>query len=82
MLLLSGQRATVRHSLQMEVTTQRDNATWTGSAAIPVIYLPKKVSLAPIPVCLVLAATWVNILTHSFLPSRFSEDLLTKINFS
>lgn len=43
MLLLSGQRITVRHSLQLEVSTQRGDGVWSGTAAIPVTYLPEKV---------------------------------------
>ncbi|XP_045112447.1 pollen-specific leucine-rich repeat extensin-like protein 1 isoform X2 [Portunus trituberculatus] len=44
-LLLSGQRITVRHSLQMKVETDIGVNTWTGSAAIPVTYLPERVTL-------------------------------------
>ncbi|XP_063864755.1 uncharacterized protein LOC135102951 isoform X2 [Scylla paramamosain] len=44
-LLLSGQRVTVRHSLQMKVETHIGVNTWTGSAAIPVTYLPERVTL-------------------------------------
>ncbi|XP_045582812.2 uncharacterized protein [Procambarus clarkii] len=45
-LLLNGKRETIRHSLPLEVTTQRNNDTgiWTGLARIPVTYLPHKVS--------------------------------------
>ncbi|XP_050722661.1 uncharacterized protein LOC127001687 isoform X2 [Eriocheir sinensis] len=43
-LLLSGQRVTVRHSLQLEVSTQRGGGVWSGTAAIPVSYLPEKVT--------------------------------------
>ncbi|KAK8744164.1 hypothetical protein OTU49_001028, partial [Cherax quadricarinatus] len=45
-LLLNGQRVTIRHSLPLEVTTQRydDTSVWTGLARIPVTYLPPQVS--------------------------------------
>ncbi|KAK3853212.1 hypothetical protein Pcinc_040234, partial [Petrolisthes cinctipes] len=43
-LLLSGQRITVRHSLPLTVTTQRTADTWTGRANIPVSYLPEAVT--------------------------------------
>ncbi|KAK4291429.1 hypothetical protein Pmani_035741, partial [Petrolisthes manimaculis] len=43
-LLLSGQRVTIRHSLPLTVTTQRTADTWTGRANIPVSYLPETVT--------------------------------------
>ncbi|XP_042233602.1 uncharacterized protein LOC121873859 isoform X3 [Homarus americanus] len=45
-LMLSEQRVTIRHSLPLEVTTQRNPTTksWTGLAKIPITYLPPTVT--------------------------------------
>jgi len=43
-LMLAGQRNTIRHSLPLQVTTERKESTWTGTAIIPAEYLPKAVT--------------------------------------
>lgn len=43
-LLLSGQRNTIRHSLFIEFTATRKNATWQGVALIPTDFLPPNVT--------------------------------------
>lgn len=43
-ILLNGKHEHIRHSLPMQVTTERTDGQWTGEAAIPVGYLPYKVT--------------------------------------
>jgi len=43
-LLLNGYRKTIRHSLFIDVSTNRTNGTWEGRAVIPVDYLPPNVT--------------------------------------
>ncbi|CAL4067950.1 unnamed protein product [Meganyctiphanes norvegica] len=43
-LMLAGQSNAIRHSLPLEVITQRGKDTWMGTAIIPSEYLPKSVT--------------------------------------
>lgn len=43
-LLLNGYRVTIRHSLFIDVITNRTSNTWEGRAVIPVDYLPPNVT--------------------------------------